>query len=355
MDCFLLLPPPQHKTPTYSHVTLAACVVNALFAVCSLAGNGLVLTAIWKKKTLRTTPNILFGCLALTDLTVALLIQPSYVVYKIADVHGVSKFYCTAGLFAETVGPFLICVSALTLTTVAIERLSQSFSIRRAMVVYSIILFLPVPLVILRLSLSTQAAVAVAVTATFGLLVGFCFLLTPFIYFKIFKIIRCHQRRIHVTSKSQTQRTIAMLKYKRSVVTVCLVLFLFLLTSVPYGMCVAVFLTRQKTERTSTSLMAGLNATSTIIFLNSVLNPIVYSWRISEIRKCSKEIIKNMFCWETGGAIFLFVFVFVGNIVYSILFVFTPIKINVCRRPFQPVFFFFFSTDKISCLTLKQL
>ena len=296
MDCFLLLPPPQHKTPTYNHVTLAACVVNALFAVCSLAGNGLVLTAIWKKKTLRTTPNILFGCLALTDLTVALLIQPSYVVYKIADVHGVSKFYCTAGLFAETAGPFLICVSALTLTTVAIERLSQSFSIRRAMVVYSIILFLPVPLVILRLSLSTQAAVAVAVTATFGLLVGFCFLLTPFIYFKIFKIIRCHQRRIHVTSKSQSQRTIAMLKYKRSVVTVCLVLFLFLLTSVPYGMCVAVFLSRQRTEQTSTSLMAGLNATSTIIFLNSVLNPIVYSWRISEIRKCCKEIIKNMFC-----------------------------------------------------------
>ena len=55
MDCFLLLPSPQHKTPTYNHVTLAACVqctvllLEALGATSGAALQGKALVLLQKK------------------------------------------------------------------------------------------------------------------------------------------------------------------------------------------------------------------------------------------------------------------------------------------------------------------
>ena len=64
----------------------SARIVNAPLGIPTTVMHALVLTAIWKSRTLHCPSYILFFGLALSDLGVGLLAQPENVIYTVAKM-----------------------------------------------------------------------------------------------------------------------------------------------------------------------------------------------------------------------------------------------------------------------------
>ena len=118
------------------------------------------------------------------------------------------------------------------------------------------------------------------------------FLVTAFSTSKIFQIARRHQRQINdqnVAGLSLQSKTVNVLKCRKSAATVLYVYGLFLVTYLPF--CVTMII-KIISGYTRPVKIASEYATSTI-FINSFLNPLVYCWRIREIRRAVKDALRN--------------------------------------------------------------
>ena len=66
----------------------------------------------------------------------------------------------------------------------------------------------------------------------------------------------------------------------------------------PFGIAVA--LTPQRGMPLSSYL--ARNFAVTIVYLNSSLNPLLYCWRIREVRQAVKETLRQLFCWSSWSS-----------------------------------------------------
>ena len=110
--------------------------------------------------------------------------------------------------------------------------------------------------------------------------------------FKIFHIVRRHQRQIKqqnvVVSHLQTN-AVNVPKCRKSAVTVLYVYGLVLIFYFPF--CVMMFM--HKLIGYTTTVKIAYNYVTTAVYINSFLNPLVYCWRIREIRRAVKNILRG--------------------------------------------------------------
>ena len=111
-------------------------------------------------------------------------------------------------------------------------------------------------------------------------------------YFKIYRIVRRHQAQIQsqapVGSAKETSSHLQFARFTKSAVNTFYVCFILFFCFFPY-FCTAGLI--QVTGSSPTKNIA-LQYTGTIAFINSSLNPIVYFWRLPEIRKAIKKTLK---------------------------------------------------------------
>ena len=113
------------------------------------------------------------------------------------------------------------------------------------------------------------------------------FLVTTLSTFKIFQIVRRHQRQISQEQQSVQRNTVNVLKCRKSAVTVLYVYGLFLLFYLPF--CVTMFV--ETLTGYTLTLKIAYDYAGTAVFINSFLNPFVYCWRIGEIRRAIKNTL----------------------------------------------------------------
>ena len=113
---------------------------------------------------------------------------------------------------------------------------------------------------------------------------------------KIFQMVRRHQRQI----KRQTEavihlqsNTVNVLKCRKSAVTVLYIYGLFVICYVPF---IGTLIT-EMFHRYTIKEQIAYDFSTTVIFVNSFINPVVYCWRIREIRKAIKNILRG---WSGG-------------------------------------------------------
>ena len=109
---------------------------------------------------------------------------------------------------------------------------------------------------------------------------------------RIFHIVRRHQRQINdqnMAALNLQANTMQVLKCKKSAVTVLYVYGLFLTFYVPYF---ATMIVKAIIGYTRTVKIA-LDYVETAVFINSFLNPLVYCWRIREIRRTVKNVLRR--------------------------------------------------------------
>ena len=265
----------------------------------AVAGNALIMAAIWKNPSLRTPSYVLLAGLAFTDFCTGLLSQPFFVMYQVARLAGNRKIFCFAAVITEGVGYNFSCLTVIVMTIIAVERwLHMSrrslLTVRRVVILYIISVVLLILLVAYHMYnwYKTNEFLSAFI---FALLFGaaFCFSLTIFAYFKVFRIIREHQSQVQTN-----QNAIDIEKYRKSVFTILYILVIFLLSYVPYVCCILVISITY--DFSAESSIAALNVCAAIVFSSSFLNPLVYYRRIKEIRDSVRNIVKSLCCKGNG-------------------------------------------------------
>ena len=295
---FLIIFNASKSTSVYYRVTLPTCFISSLLAPMIVAANAFILAAIWKNPSLRTPSYVLLAGLAFTDFCTGLLTQPFFAVYLWTDLTGNINTFCIAGVLTQSVGYSLSSLTVIVITFMAVERwlhMSRSslLTVRRVVILYivsGVLLFALNAWHMYNWYYTNEYFSAFIVAFFFG--AALCFFITGFSYFKVFRIIRHHQSQIQTN-----QNAIDIDKYKKSVFTIVYILAIFLLGYVPYvcNLAVVNFMGYFDTKLGR----ASMNACAVIVFSSSFVNPLLYYWRIKEIRDSVRRIVRNFCCTET--------------------------------------------------------
>ena len=281
--------------------TLLMGVINASSALVAVAGNALVLAAIWRNPSLRRTPSyILLAGLAVTDFATGLISQPLYVAYiflRFADKNERGNYIVITT--ADSLGRYFATITMVTITVMTFERwmyMSRRslITVRRAYIIYGVLASFPIPFLAARLwLLSVESFRAFWEPLVLGILCAVCFITTLVSYCKVFRIIRVQHRQIQA-NQSFHDRPAITLKYKKSVYTVIYILVLFLLCYSPHviGISVGIFLKNPFADASD----VVWHVSATTILMSSSLNPLLYCWRIKEIQDEVKLLMRKFLC-----------------------------------------------------------
>ena len=287
---------------------VVASSVSAVIVILSpvaATGNALVLAAIWNNPSLRTTPYILLCCLAFTDLCTGLFTQPFYVATELMCLQESQKIQDRLSLHrfvkvvSEGCGTYFNCMTVFLITLMSVERwlymARRSLVIKRvAYLIVAIVLVCPIPIAVLRTFQVLHGVYELALN-TFSFNVLFlCFLTTSIAYFKVFRIINQHQQQVqaNVTSQNLAQPAINLAKYKKSVFSILLIVALFYISYLPFLVFVGLHLSR----RNHSEVALAFSFSVMFMFLSSSLNPVLYVWRMSDIRNGVRQLLKQLLC-----------------------------------------------------------
>ena len=271
-------------------------VLNALLIPICIAGNVLVLAAVWRNPSLRTPSIILLCSLAVSDLFVGFLVLPIYVPMARFILSG-SSSYSRLLQVSRVLVIQLCCVSLDTLTAISVDRyLALRYHMRypnlmtskRAM--YVAATFWCKNFILSLLSIwKTNAILLVAVVFA-----ALCLFISSITYSAIYRIVRHHQHQIHAQQQAvqsmNVEQNRKLQAKKRALNTfiyyICMVLCYF-------PSAVSTLITVTYEPHLNISLYFD-----TIMFMNSATNPFLYTWRNREIRRAVLKIkmLRKILC-----------------------------------------------------------
>ena len=275
------------KTLTDKIIT---CFLNSVFSIVTCIGNSLILHVIRKTPELHSPSFFLLFCLAASDLLVGLISQPSFVGLKIAELGNDLTPYCILGMIQRISSWTTSGVSLLILSAVSIDRLlaltlhlryHTIVTVPRVFQTAACLWVFSITIVMLRFWIKNWLMFPLVVTLL-------TFVVTTLSTLKIFQIVRRHQRQISQQQQSVQSNTINVLKCRKSAVTVLYVYGLFVISYLPafVTMLIDTFTGNTKTMK------IAYNYVATAVYINSFLNPLVYCWRIREIRRAVKNLFR---------------------------------------------------------------
>ena len=279
--------------------------LNIFLSIFAILGNTLILVALRNVSSIHPPTKLLFRCLAITDLCVGLLGQPLYVYVKYITIsldignRIVELFYVFFFIIRV-----LLAVSILTSAAISVDRLlalllglryKHVVTLCRVRVVIACVWFIAVS----NASLYSVASIVFHTSWwTFRALVIFSIIVSTFSYTKIFFTLRHQQAQVqdHVQPEqsSRVRSVLNIARYKKTVYSVAWIQFAMLACYGPY--IVMSFVVEFGNVGYSTEVMIAGEVFLCFFFLNSSLNPVLYCWRIKDVRQEVKNLIRKCLC-----------------------------------------------------------
>ena len=279
------------------HLT-AFSALNIFLSVSAFLGNTLILAALRRESSLHPPSKLLFRCLATTDLCVGLITEPLGVAYWMSLVNG-NWNICLYTIASTLITGFTLCsVSLLTSTAISVDRLlalllrlryRHVVTLRRTYVI--VITFWVVSAVAATMSLWNYL-----ITLWYSYIVtSVCLVTSIFSYTKIFATLRHRQTevqdQIHQHQPSHAS-PLNIARYRKAVSTVLWIQLTLIICYLPFFI---VGIVGQVLSKQNDQIFAPFSLTKmctvTIVYLNSSLNPILYCWKMKEVRRAVKDTI----------------------------------------------------------------
>ena len=273
-------------------------VLNTFLSITAFLENTLILVALHKDTSLHPPSKLLFRNLAITDLFVGITAESLHVVYWMSEVKerwDVCFYAQVSGLSAS----YILCsVSFLTMTAISVDRLlALSMGLRyRQVVTFKRTRITITGFWICSIVYASSQFLNPVITAWYQYTgTALCLSITFFAYARIFFILR--HNRIHVqapTFQRQPNQAIPLniARYRKAVYSALWVQVTLVVCYLPVVIVVA--LTPQRGIPISMYLTRQF--TITVVFLNSSLNPLLYCWKIREVRQAVKETLRGLRC-----------------------------------------------------------
>ena len=266
--------------------------LSIFLAIASSFGNVVILSALYRVSSIYPPTKLFFRCLAATDLCVGLIVQPLYTTsimsYAMEMNENVSYY---TGKICATSSTILCGVSLLTTTVISVDRLLalllglryRTFvTLRRARFVITCIWIMMATIAMIGL---WKADVFNKVTSVMTVL---SLITSMSSYAKIYLTLRKHQTQIQKDSTHGQPYVVGfavnIARYRKTVSSILWVQLALPTCYAPYGIVAGMKI----------NTLACYLVSSALVHLNSTLNPILYCWKIREVRKAVKDTIQQL-------------------------------------------------------------
>ena len=271
---------------------LINCVLNAPLMLICIISNALVLAAILKTPSLRSPSTVFLCSLAVSDLLVGLVVQPVYIAYELKP--GAELTQAINTLFS-LVGS----VSLSTMTAISVDRfLALQYHMRypslmterRAIYTTATIWLIGIVLSSITLWNRTFAVLAVGI--------AICILISTFSYTRIYFIVRRHQLQIQVQQQAveslNAEHNLNMVRSKKSALNTFIYYICMILCYFP----IFTFMLIVAVNPDLSGLMIW-KVGNTLVFFNSSINPILFCWRLRELRAAVCKTLRQLLGKQT--------------------------------------------------------
>ena len=277
-----------------STLFLANGAFNIPLGAVAIAGNLLVLVSIPRTPSLISPSNVLLLSLAFTDLCVGLVVQPLYIALKFVQLTDAGKnfeiligvhFYCAQ---------YLCLVSFVNVTLLSVDRflaLYVHLRYHEFVTVKRTAGLLGGLLIFCAICVSSGKWLPKFMTRVIAIIIaGIAQIVNTVLYYNIYRICRRHQ--LQINSQRHSVRPAKSLnitsRLKRSFINMFYIYLVFTACYLPY-MVMAVFKSKLP--------LSIFEISCTFVYLNSSLNPLLFSWRIQGIRTAIKRTLRKASQW----------------------------------------------------------
>ena len=273
--------------------------INLPLSIFAIIGNLLIIITLRKVSCLHPPSKLLLSCLACTDLGVGLISQPLYSVFFMAPEHSRVCFF--SSLLSFITGSIFCGVSSSTMTAISVDRLlalslglryKQVVTMRRvkALVGTHWVLYTIIMLVAFQNYSIFQGIVSAIV------LLGI--MISSFCYTKIYRTLRLSQAQVqsqgHQGQQNEEATPLNKARYKKTVSTALWVQMALLVCYLPFAL-VSGFASITDHDPPLFNFVSSLSISLT--FFNSTINPILYCWRMREMKRAVKHTIRQFCCY----------------------------------------------------------
>lgn len=273
------------------------CVIPACLSVTAVAFNAVAILALRRTLALPKNLKLLLLSMAVSDVGVGLLVQPMYVgmvvlftekshtIAILTDAYMiVTSFICTASLIGVT------ALAADRFLAVHLHLRYHEFVTYNRVVFVVILIWMSSAIIGLLYLWDHSVGIAFSPIITIV-----CLVVIAIFYLKIYLAVKYHTEQIAAMQISnggeineEMQRNAE--KQKKAAVTVFCLYLVLVVCYLPNLIIICIKFADQKF--TSLSLTAFSDF---VLFLNSSLNPLIYCWRMKNIRHAVKNILVKIF------------------------------------------------------------
>ena len=282
------------------HIQLTVfSVIILLLSIIAFLGNALILVALRKESSLHPPSKILYCSLATTDFFVGLFSEPLYATYLISVVTKRWDICPHAFTSAFIAGYLLGSVSFLTMTAISVDRLLALLLRLRYRQVVTLKRMHATAVIIWVVSIATAAMYFwnYLITLWYSyIFIPLCLVTSISAYTKIFCTLRHLHNPIQPVQQNQAIPALNTARYRKAVSSSLWIQSTLIICYLPFVLDgIAGRLLSTQNELSSTELLVKVY-TITLVYLNSSLNPILYCWKIRELREAVKDTIRQVVC-----------------------------------------------------------
>ena len=278
---------------------------NIVLAFTATLGNTLILIALHKVSSIYPPTKCLLRCLAMTDFCVGVIVQPLLAVFLMEIAGGKWRIlYSTLSIFNYTFCGF----SFATATAISVDRLLAlllGLKYRHTVTLRRVRCFV----VCFLLATIVNGFIYSLVSRDFANIADFFVIITSlflsvFSHAKIFLKLRQRQaqQRQHTYNEGHEQANrggipMNIERYKKIVGTIAWVQLALVFCYSPVFVLVILSIVT-KTDWYKIGSIFHISAL-TVVYFNSTLNPILFCWKIREVRETVKTTVKQICCFSS--------------------------------------------------------
>ena len=280
---------------------VANCVFNSFLSYTNIFLNIITIHAIRKTALLPKPLRTLLLSLAVSDVGVGLLVQPLYISTLVSRLNK-KRIDCISYKILLASMNFFCISSLLNVVTISVDRfLAVHLHLRyQELVTHKRVIAAVISIWLLSAIISSSVFwdPLLFSSRVIGLVImTVCLVVVVIVYWRIYIVLKRHKNQIQSLQIQEVQQGVQngdlsnFLKLRKSALGTFYVCIVFLICYLPSYILSFLFMARLLS---SISYYNAWPHTTTLFFLNSSLNPVIYCWKMGPIRRTLMDIMRGI-------------------------------------------------------------
>ena len=282
-------------------VLVANCVFNRFLSYTTIILNIVTIHAIRKTALLPKPLRTLLLSLAVSDVGVGLLVQPLYISTLVSRLNK-KRIDCISYKILLAAMNFFCISSLLNVVTISVDRFLavhlhlryQELVTNKRVIAAVILKWLFSAVICSDLFWAPLFIISQFIRL---LIMTVCFILVVIVYWRIYIVLKRHKNQIQDLQIQEAQQGVQngdlsnFLKLSKSALGTFYLCIVFLPCYLPSYILLFLFLAR---PLSLIALHEAWHYITTLVFLNSSLNPVIYCWKMGPIRRTLMDIMRGI-------------------------------------------------------------